>query len=84
MLKIVALATFAVAVAGLTGCSNPQGATKALLDAGYTNIQVGGYGWGCGQDDTTATKFTATGPTGRPVNGVVCSAFLKGNTIRLN
>lgn len=73
----------AVALA-LAGCTNPSGAREALLDAGYTNIEIGGYdAWGCGEDDTFATKFTATGPTGRQVRGVVCAGAFKGETIRL-
>lgn len=69
----------------LAGCTDPKAAEKALLDAGYTHITVGGYdAFGCGQDDSYSTKFTATGPTGRPVVGVVCSGIGKGTTIRLH
>lgn len=65
-------------------CSDEPGAERALLDAGYTNISLTGYEWfGCGKDDGWSTGFTATGPSGRRVEGVVCSGVLKGSTIRL-
>ena len=67
-----------------TGCSSPDQASRALTDAGYTNIQITGYEWwGCGKDDTFSTGFRAKGPTGRPAHGVVCSGWWKGSTIRL-
>lgn len=79
--------TFAISLAALAlaGCTNPDGAREVLLDAGYTNVTTEGYDpWGCGKDDDLATKFRATGPTGRPVQGVVCEGlFLKNSTIRI-
>lgn len=72
-----------LAVTALAGCSSSNDAKKALEGAGYTNIQTHGYSFfGCSEDDTFKTKFTATGPTGKPVEGVVCSGWLKGGTIR--
>ncbi len=67
----------------LAGCSSSKDANKALNAAGYKNIETHGYSvFGCSEDDTFKTKFTATGPTGVPVEGVVCSGWFKGSTIR--
>jgi hypothetical protein len=83
LLKAAAVVAFAV---GVTGCSDAPKATKALDDAGYTNIQIEGAGfYGCGEDDDFTTKFKAINPNGKTVEGVVCSSwgpFAKGSTIR--
>lgn len=69
--------------AALSGCSSADDATKALAGAGYTEIQTHGYAYfGCGKGDSYHTKFTAKGPTGVPVTGVVCGGVMKGSTIR--
>ena len=84
MNKAIAVCLLAVA---LSACSDNEGATRVLLDAGYTDVKADGYAFwgGCGEDDTYVTKFTAKGPTGRPVSGVVCSGlFFKNSTIRLD
>lgn len=66
------------------GCTSQSDAQRALSNAGYTDIQAGGYDWfACGKDDFYSTKFTAKNPAGQPVNGVVCSGLLfKSATIR--
>lgn len=53
-------------------------------NAGFTDIQITGYKFfSCSEDDFQHTGFTAIGPTGKPVNGTVCSGlFLKNSTIR--
>lgn len=67
----------------LLGCTNGEGAVRALEGAGYTNIKITGYRvFGCSEDDLSHTGFTATGPSGKPVTGVVCGGLLKGATIR--
>ncbi len=67
----------------LTSCTNASDSHQALTEAGYTDVDIGGYAWlQCGKDDTFATKFSAKGPTGVPVNGAVCCGWLKGCTIR--
>jgi len=73
-----------LAAAIITGCTNKVEARRALEGAGYTNIQFHGYAWFmCGKEDTYATSFTATGPTGKPVSGAVCGGLIfKGQTIR--
>ena len=74
------------ALAALTACTQPVTAQRILEDAGYSNIQMQGYGFlECSEDDTYRDKFTAIGPTGRKVSGVVCAGLLfKGATIRLD
>lgn len=72
-----------LAMMAVPGCTDSDGARKALEGAGYTNIQTGGYSmFSCSESDDFATEFTATGPTGQPVHGVVCAGWLKGATIR--
>ncbi len=77
---------FAMVLAmSLAGCTDNDGARRALEDAGYSDIQVGGYAlFSCSDKDTFATKFTAKGPTHKPVSGAVCSGWFKGKTIRLD
>lgn len=73
-----------LAALALTACTDPYGANEALLDAGYTKIEILGYDpWGCGKGDIAATEFRAVGPTGRHVRGTVCAGTFKGETIRL-
>lgn len=73
----------------LAGCSDKNGATKALDDQGFTEIVTTGRPgflfWfsGCGENDFYATGFTAKNARGKTVQGVVCSGFwFKGNTVR--
>jgi len=81
MLRLLAL--LVVVAVTSTACTDADGARKALIGAGYSDIQIGEYAaFGCGRGDDYATKFTAKGPTGVVVTGVVCSGVLKGSTIR--
>jgi hypothetical protein len=72
----------------LGGCTNPNGATTILGAQGFTDIQINpvGPGWlfRCSEDDQVRTPFTAVSPSGTEVNGVVCTGFLKGSTIRFD
>jgi len=73
----------------ITACTDAPDAERVLQDEGYSNIKIGGYDpWLCDTgkhgSDVYATKFTATGPTGRPVSGVVCKGWLKGSTVRMD
>lgn len=69
----------------LAACTSHTDAQRALEGAGYTQIETGGRAWfACSKDDAFATRFTATGPTGRRVSGAVCSGWFKGSTIRLD
>lgn len=74
----------ALAILGINGCSDEPKARSALVTAGYTDIQITGYRWtGCDSKDNFSTGFKAKGPTGVPAEGVVCSGWFKGATIRL-
>jgi hypothetical protein len=70
----------------LTACTQPDDSKRVLESAGYTNVQTGGYDFfNCSEDDTFKTRFTATGPNGKQVAGVVCAGlFFKGSTIRID
>lgn len=71
--------------AALSGCTNTSNAKRALEGAGYTNIQMNGYAFfGCDEKDAFHDAFTAEGVNGKPIEGVVCSGWFKGSTIRLD
>jgi hypothetical protein len=74
------------AVALASGCTDKDGAKKALEQAGYKQVEIGGYApFACSDSDTYATKFKAVGPTGIRVSGTVCAGmFFKGKTVRLD
>lgn len=81
MKKIAIVLTMLV----LSACSDANEARRALTAAGYSDIRTEGYAFfGCDEKDTFHTKFTAKGPTGVKVSGVVCGGWFKGNTIRLD
>ena len=83
MKNIILIAVIAVAA---TSCTNKEGATEALKDAGYHPIKVGGYAFfGCGKEDFYHTKFEAySSDSTRIVTGQVCEGLLKGKTIRID
>lgn len=72
-------------IAVLFGACTSEGSTAQTLKAsGFTEIQLTGYSWSCGRDDTTCTGFVAKGPTGQKVEGAVgCGLLFKGCTVRL-
>lgn len=74
-----------VALLALSACSSSDQATRALQGAGYKDIRITGYSFfGCDEKDSFHTGFEATGPNGQRVDGVVCSGWFKGATIRTN
>lgn len=81
------IATLMATMLTLSACSDEETSRRILEDEGYTEIRLDGYAfWGCGEDDTFRTSFTAiretpTGP--RDVEGVVCCGVLKDCTVRL-
>lgn len=85
---ITAAAMAALACAALAGCSDAPGATKVLEAHGFKDIATHGHSvFGCSEDDSVRTKFTATAPNGARVSGVVCAGlgpFAKGATVRLD
>jgi hypothetical protein len=68
----------------LAACTDDEGARRSLESQGFTDVQIGGYdAWSCGNDDTTATKFTAKNQAGKRVSGTVCCGlWAKGCTVR--
>lgn len=67
----------------LSACTAPDDTRRTLSDAGYTDIEVGGFApFFCGRDDVFATQFTATNPLGNRVRGAVCCGWMKGCTVR--
>lgn len=78
---------FAVALAALflAGCTDPSNARRALAAAGFRDIEITGYRFfGCDTRDLYRTGFRATGATGLPVSGAVCSGWFKSSTIRID
>lgn len=65
------------------GCTKSNSEVQRILEReGYTDISLQGYAWfGCSDDDTFANKFVAK-KNGQVVEGVVCSGWMKGYTIR--
>ena len=76
----------ALSLGFLLGCTVPSDRARSVLsDAGFTEINLGGYSWlACGQDDTFSREFSAVGPSGKRVHGTLCCGFSvgKGCTIR--
>lgn len=70
----------------LAGCTDPTLAERVLRQNGYTSIKITGVrAFMCGRGDSFWTGFEATGPTGLPITGAVCSAwFAKGATLRFD
>lgn len=73
-----------VLAVSLAGCTDADNAIRVLDANGYEQIQITGYNWfSCGKDDFQHTGFTVVGPTGKKVEGTVCSGLLfKNSTIR--
>lgn len=69
----------------LAGCTDEGAARKALDGSGFTDVKITSYAYfGCGKEDTFHTGFEARGPSGQFVDGVVCSGWMKGATIRFD
>lgn len=82
MKKFLGVACAALLVAG---CSDPKTAQRVLAQNGFTDIRTTGYSaFSCGQGDTYATGFEAKAVNGNFVRGTVCSAWMKGATIRFD
>ena len=80
---VACVVVVAMAMVLSKGCSDGPTAQRVLRSAGYTNIETGSWEFGCGNGDNQCTGFTATGPSGYRVRGVVgCGWFVKGCTIR--
>lgn len=69
----------------LGACTDADNARRTLDAAGFSDIKIGGYAWlACSKGDQLHTSFTAVGPTGKAVSGVVCEGAFKGSTIRFD
>lgn len=70
----------------LSACGVPSDkATRTLKSMGYTEIKIGGYSFfGCGDNDTFRSNFTAKGQDGAIVSGTLCSGWFKGITVRFD
>lgn len=67
----------------LIGCTQKEHTKELLESSGYTEVSANGYSFfGCSEDDVFRTKFSAKTINGRYVEGVVCSGWFKGSTIR--
>ena len=67
----------------VTSCDGGASSEVLLEEQGYTNVQITGYNpFACSEDNFYKYNFTAINPNGKQVKGVVCSAPLKGYTIR--
>lgn len=74
-----------LALVALAGCTDETAARKALEASGFTDIKITGYAYfGCDKNDTFHTGFEARGPKGQFTEGIVCSGWMKGATIRFN
>jgi len=83
------LAIIGVAVLGFAAIwasfPSDQKLQNALHAAGYQDVQLTGYRFfACSEDDLFHNGFEAKGAGGVQISGVVCSAPLKGMTIRLD
>ncbi len=55
---------------------------RILSSEGVSNVQLSGYQWfECGRDDTFSQGFQGN-KNGHQVQGVLCSGWLKGITVR--
>ena len=78
-----ALIAIVLCVILLSSCSGASASEILLEEQGYTNVEITGFNlFACSEDDMYRYNFTATNPNGKQVKGVVCSAPLKGSTIR--
>jgi hypothetical protein len=69
----------------LAGCTDGSGARRVLEAQGFREIEITGYRfWGCGEQDTYKTGFSALAVSGDKVTGIVCGGWLKGSTVRFD
>lgn len=67
---------------GNGGCVDETGVIKVLESQGFHNIVI--TGWKPFRGDVFCTGFSAYGPTGKKVSGVVTRGWYKGSTIRFD
>ena len=83
---MIVLASIIIAIILLTPMFwlRPDDTTRALKQAGYTEIELTGVNYFSCQDNLSRAGFRAKGPTGILTEGTVCSGLLHGKSIRLD
>ena len=68
----------------LLACSvNDSTLNRVLTNQGFTDISNDGYAWfGCSEDDSFHSNFSATNSQGKRVSGTVCCGTFKDCTVR--
>jgi hypothetical protein len=85
ILIVGSIALTFVAFAIIACYPSEESIINLLENAGYTNVELRGYRtFTCSEDDLYRTAFVATGQNNHLVSGTVCSAPLKGSTIRFD
>lgn len=89
MLQFFFAAAFILLMCGvmaITGCTDPDAATRILKANGMTNVEMTGWQFAaCGNGDWYATGFRAKTITGATVTGTVCEGlWFKAQTIRFD
>lgn len=84
-MKKILYTILSISFLSLSSCTDSNGATRTLINNGYTNVEITGYRFfSGGRDDVFVTGFEAISPAGIPVSGVVTRGWFNGNTIRLD
>lgn len=73
--KAILLSLLLICSIALSSCTDRDKSIRVLEEQGN---------WSCSEDDTFKTGFVATSIAGKQVKGTVCSAWMKGSTIRLD
>jgi hypothetical protein len=84
-------AAIVVLLSIMIGCNTltvrPQLATRILTENNFTEITIKPWGiqnaFVCSEDDIFRARFSAKNISGKVVDGVVCSGFFKGSTVRV-
>lgn len=82
---IIAATAAALLLAGCMSSADQDREAKAAVEAlGFTDVRMTGFRFtGCGDKDDRKRGFEATGVNGRRLKGVVCGAWTKGWTVRV-
>lgn len=65
-----------------SACTDDERTERAPRAAGFTQIEMTGYSFHCGEHDEFATGFRAKNASGEFVDGSVCCGIFKGCTVR--
>jgi hypothetical protein len=82
---VISLFFILVAIALVPGFTDNDRSMSILQKQGYTKIEMTGYKFfACSDDDLFVSGFKALSIAGKPIEGVVCSDWLKSATVRIN